>query len=87
MDYMQKPVMMPSMMQAPVQGPIQAPIQAPVTAPAAYMPMPVYPAYESVSVQYVHKPDCCEPKRPYFTSTGVILVLFILLVIISRGKF
>ncbi|WP_218103754.1 YjcZ family sporulation protein [Paenibacillus hemerocallicola] len=34
----------------------------------------------------MHAVEHCHPKAHAFTSTGVILVLFILLVIISRAK-
>ena len=82
MEYIQKPTGFKPM---PAPMPV-APIAAgPMPLPA---PMPiVQPAYEHVSVSYVQAP-VCEPKKIHGcgSSAGVILVLFILLVIISRGK-
>jgi hypothetical protein len=55
-------------------------------APVHVAPMPVHvhkTLVENVSLGYPHYH--CHPIRPVFTGAGVILVLFILLVIISRG--
>ncbi|PYI54483.1 hypothetical protein [Paenibacillus flagellatus] len=85
MEYTPKPVVKPSTAPMPLPAPVpQAPIAAaPLPAP---MPLPVVkPSYEHVTVNYVHA-HVVEKKAPVYSSTGVILVLFILLVIISRAK-
>lgn len=85
MEYTQKPVV-PMPMPAPV--PIAA--KPPVLAPAPIV-KPVY-EHEHVSVSFYHAPTYPQipvhmPCMPCgFSSAGVILVLFILLVIISRSR-
>lgn len=90
MEYSQKPMMnvapaammpmnmpMPNMV-SPISGPMPNQV-APIMKP---------PHHGPVSVNFVNMPveeHCC-PKGPAFSSAGVILVLFILLVIVSRGK-
>lgn len=90
MEYSQKPVMniAPAPMQMPLSMsmPINMPMPNPV-APISAAPN-MKPAHHGpVSVNFVnmHAVEHCHPK-PVFSSTGVILVLFILLVIISRAK-
>lgn len=85
MEYMPKPTGFKPMPAPMPVAPIAAgPMPMPLPAP---MPI-VQPSYEHVSVSYVQAP-ICEPKKIHgcSNSAGVILVLFILLVIISRGKF
>lgn len=55
----------------PLAQPISAPIQQPISAP-----------YYDKGCHY-HKPH--KPCKSYYTETGIILVLFILLVIIGRA--
>lgn len=90
MEYSQKPVMnvAPSSMHMPLSMPNPA---APISsmpfpnmaAPISTMPI-MKPGHGPVSVHFAG--EHCFPKSPAFSSTGVILVLFILLVIISRAK-
>ncbi|MFC3768805.1 hypothetical protein [Paenibacillus sp. GCM10012303] len=88
MEYMPKQTgfkpMAAPMPVAPISaGPMPMPMPMPMPAP-----MPIAkPSYEHVSVSYVQAP-VCEPKKTHgcASSAGIILVLFILLVIISRGK-
>ncbi|MEF3303884.1 hypothetical protein [Paenibacillus sp. GYB003] len=61
-----------------------------MVSPAATMPANVNAPYENIAPAYtapympVHVSHCY-PKAPAYSSAGTILVLFILLVIISRG--
>jgi hypothetical protein len=69
----------------------QQPVVKPITAPMP-LPMPVQPIYKPVyhAPAMVHcagfVDPCCKKSHFGYPMTGVILVLFILLVIISRGK-
>jgi hypothetical protein len=90
MEFSQKPMMntapaamhMPMNMAMPMHAPMPNPV-APISAP-----MMKPPHHDHVSVNFVnlHAEDHCCPKGHGFSSAGVILVLFILLVIISRAK-
>lgn len=83
MEYMQKPIMnnAPAAMM-----PMSMPMPNAV-APISAAPMPNNPFPGNVSINYVNvhavQEDYCYP-RPACNSAAVILVLFILLVIISR---
>jgi hypothetical protein len=91
MEYSQKPVMntapapmhMPMSMSMPMHMPMPNPV-APITAAPNMKPAHHGPV--SVNFVNMHAVEHCHPKAPVFSSTGVILVLFILLVIISRAK-
>ncbi|TNJ67091.1 hypothetical protein FE784_05950 [Paenibacillus hemerocallicola] len=93
MEYSQKPVMntapapmhMPMSMSMPMHMPMPNPnLVAPITAVPNMKPEHHGPV--SVNFVNMHAVEHCHPKAHAFTSTGVILVLFILLVIISRAK-
>ncbi|WP_162458206.1 hypothetical protein [Paenibacillus mesophilus] len=95
MEYSQKPIMnvapaammpMPNMPMPNMPMPnMVSPISAPMPNQVAPIMKPPHHGNVSVSFVNVHEEHCC-PKGPAFSSTGVILVLFILLVIISRAK-
>lgn len=70
------------------QQPVAKPITAPMPLPIPVQP-PIYkPIYAPVSVHHIGFEDhCCKKSHYGYPMTGVILVLFILLVIISRGKY
>ncbi|MDF2720267.1 MAG: hypothetical protein K0R28_7192 [Paenibacillus sp.] len=95
MEYSQKPMMntAPAAMQMPMNMPMPNMV-SPISGPMPNMVSPISapmmkpPHHGHVSVNFVNMPveeHCC-PKGPAYSSTGVILVLFILLVIISRAK-
>ena len=86
MEYTPKPMAESAQ---PISAPAEMPQVYPVPPMPLPMPMPIYDCMHApVSPAYSAMPPVC-PQKAYgrYSDTGIILVLFILLVIISRGRF
>jgi hypothetical protein len=87
MENMQKPAVSPAAMQAPFPSVMSAQ-NMPLTMPMSNMPQQVSPAYGNVHIKQMPVAGAYdyEPCHHPVSNTAIILVLFILLVIVTRGK-